>query len=408
MLVAGFLSSALILPAIAAVFPSGGPGYWGKGHGHMGGKTNLYVSSYVGTVTTLSLSGTNLDITSSVPCAQNASWLTFDSQDRILYCLDEGLVVPNGTVHSYSVAKDGKLTPIEEKTTISGPVNGVLYDKHDGKQGYALAHYTGSAVSVWSVDEKGSLDNVQDIFFTLPHPGPNPSRQDAPHEHEAILDPTKKYILVPDLGADLVRVFCYDPETFKLTAHEPLHAKAGSGPRHAAFWVNKGKTYMYLVAELGVTVTAYEVTYVKEGGLSFKEIEVSNTFGGAPIPDGAAPAEIQVSPDQRFIVISNRNDSSFFLPNFDPKNKTAEPSDSLATFALKEDGTLDFHGLAPAGGSFPRQFSLNGDGSLVGVGLQFSSRVVVIERDIKTGVIGKIVAHVPLPGQITCVVWDEQ
>lgn len=184
---------------------------------------------------------------------------------------------------------------MEKKTAVSGPVSGVLYDNHSGKQGLALAHYTGSAVSVWSTDDKGHLDNVQDIFFTLAHPGPNPSRQDAPHEHEAILDPTSKYILVPDLGADLVRVFCIDPDTFELTAHTPLNAKAGSGPRHGAFWVNKGKTYFYLVAELGVTVTAYEVTYPSEGGLSFKEIEVSNTFGGGKVPDGAAPAEIQVS-----------------------------------------------------------------------------------------------------------------
>lgn len=96
------------------------------------------------------------------------------------------------------------------------------------------------------------------------------------------------------------------------------------------------------------------------------------------------------------------------LPNFNPNNKTEEASDSLATFALKEDGTLDFQRLTPAGGSFPRQFSMNKDGSLVGVGLQYSSRVVILSRDIKTGEIGDPVAAIALPGQITCVRWDEQ
>lgn len=82
----------------------------------------------------------------------------------------------------------------------------------------------------------------------------------------------------------------------RLTALDPLEAKAGSGPRHGVFWKpNKHTTYFYLVAELGVTVTVYEVTYPKEGGLAFKEVYVVNTFGGKAIPDGAAPAEIQLS-----------------------------------------------------------------------------------------------------------------
>ncbi len=132
-------------------------------------------------------------------------------------------------------------------------------------------------------------------------PGLVAARQEAPHEHEAILDPTGKFILVPDLGADLVRVFSYNPTTDRLTQHASLHAAPGSGPRHAAFWspvksaILNRPLYLYVLAELGVTVTAYSVTYPAAGGLAFKEAFVTNTFGGAPIPSGAAPAEILVS-----------------------------------------------------------------------------------------------------------------
>lgn len=81
-----------------------------------------------------------------------------------------------------------------------------------------------------------------------------------------------------------------------MTALDPLKAKAGSGPRHGAFWKpNKHTTYFYLVAELGVTVTVYEVAYPKAGGLAFEEKFVINTFGGKTVPAGAAPAEIEVS-----------------------------------------------------------------------------------------------------------------
>jgi 6-phosphogluconolactonase (cycloisomerase 2 family) len=72
------------------------------------------------------------------------------------------------------------------------------------------------------------------------------------------------------------------------------------------------------------------------------------------------------------------------------------------------DGSLEFKGLSPAGGSFPRQFALNKAGDLVGVGLQQSSRVVLYSRDVETGKIADVpYAHVGVEGQVDCVVWDE-
>ncbi len=106
-------------------------------------------------------------------------------------------------------------------------------------------------------------------------------------------------------------------------------------------------------------------------------------------------------------MISNRNDSSFRLPNIAPSNTTSEISDSIVTYKLNRNGSLTFHQLWPAEGMFPRQFSINEAGNLVAVGLQRSSRVVILERDVRTGLLGAAVAHVEVDGQVTCVVWDE-
>jgi hypothetical protein len=115
-----------------------------------------------------------------------------------------------------------------------------------------------------------------------------PSRQEAPHLHQAILDPTQQYLLVPDLGADLVRVYSIDQKTNILTAKTPLKAKAGSGPRHAAFTYDPiaGHYVFYLAQELAVSVTAYRVTYEDAlGGLKFDEIGVYSTLApGEPLP----------------------------------------------------------------------------------------------------------------------------
>lgn len=142
---------------------------------------------------------------------------------------------------------------------------------------------------------------MQSEFFTLAQPGPNPSRQDAPHPHETILDPTGQFVLIPDLGADLVRVFGIDPSTDFLTELTPLKVVPGSGPRHGAFWTPDGvsgansTTFLYIVTELGQTITSYAVSYPEAGGLAFKEVYTSNTYGNRTEPAGTAPAEVHIS-----------------------------------------------------------------------------------------------------------------
>ena len=43
----------------------------------------------------------------------------------------------------------------------------------------------------------------------------------------------------------------------------------------------------------------------------------------------------------------------------------------------------------------------------MGVGLQESSEVVILSRDVTTGLIGDVVASIKIDGQITCVVFDD-
>ncbi|KAI9655767.1 MAG: hypothetical protein M1821_005202 [Bathelium mastoideum] len=381
--------------------------------------TNLYVASYAGNITTLHLTAQDGSYQlqtayENAGCAPNPSWLNLDQPRGYLYCQDEGLTVPNGTLSSFSVAQDGSLSLLDKTNTISGPVNSVIYGPRNGVRAIALAHYAGSAASSWTLADNGTFAFLQSEFFTLAQPGPNPSRQDAPHPHETILDPTGQFVLIPDLGADLVRIFGIDPSTDLLTELTPLEVVPGSGPRHGAFWTPDGvngansTTFLYIVTELGQTVTSYAVTYPAAGGLAFEEVYTSNTYGNRSEPAGTAPAEVQISPDNRFLVISNRNDSSFTIPSpSSSSNTTTELSDSISTFALNQDGTLSFRQLAPAGGSYPRQFSMNRYGDLVAVGLQYSARVVILARNVTTGEIGAPVAEIGVPGNVTCVVWDE-
>lgn len=378
--------------------------------------TNLFVSDYSGHVTTLELTEKNgsysLEQThSNDGCAPNPSWLTIDPTRGALYCLNEGLETVNGSLSSFIINPDGSLKHIQNTTTPNGPVSGIIYGNPAGQRGIALAHYGGSALSTWALTGNGKFNESQEFFYYLSKPGPDPDRQDAPHEHEAITDPTGQYILVPDLGADLVRVFSWDIDTLQLKPLGSLKAAAGSGPRHAAFYnpsaLAGSTTYFYLVAELAGTVTAYSVEYLpNKGGLAFTQLGKQPTTGTYHLHRRNAPAEIHISPDNRFAVISNRNDSSFSLPQ---ANGTIIQSDSLATFQLSpSDGTLAFYQLWPAGGSFPRTYTMNAVGNLVAVGLQNSAEVVVLARDVQSGLIGEPVARIAIPGNVTSVVWNEE
>lgn len=154
-------------------------------------------------------------------------------------------------------------------------------------------HSQGSAVSTFALPITNSSKAAQVFPYKLAHPGPNPVRQDAPHPHEVILDPTRNFILSPDLGADQVHIFSVDNATGILTPYPSHNATPGSGPRHAAFKVNGNKTFMYLASELGNNITAFEVTYPSTGGLAFQELERLYPFPGAP-PAGSAVGEIRV------------------------------------------------------------------------------------------------------------------
>jgi hypothetical protein len=104
---------------------------------------NLYVSSYAGTITSLQLNQASngsyslTQVAVNDGSAPNPSWLTKDECNGVVYCADEGLTVPNGTLASYKTSASGELSHIDHHSVISGPVSSVVYN---GGKGLAVAH----------------------------------------------------------------------------------------------------------------------------------------------------------------------------------------------------------------------------------------------------------------------------
>jgi 6-phosphogluconolactonase (cycloisomerase 2 family) len=270
---------------------------------------NLYVASYSGgtsdgNITTLSLlqkpdSSYSLTQTSTLNTSTNSpSWLTLNRQNNILYLVDEAInSTTNGTIVAYQTNYTGQLTELSRTKAQVGGVDAVFYASG---QALAVPHYTGSLLQTYNI-KNGNLELLQTINFQSAV-GPIADRQEAPHPHQAILDPTESFILIPDLGADVVHIFSID-QKHKLTAKESLRTSPGYGPRHGVFTRDPigGNYIFYLVGELAGKVTAYRVKS-NSSGLGFEEIASYNTLTPGksyPLnPDGSskvAPAEITIT-----------------------------------------------------------------------------------------------------------------
>ncbi|KAL4869030.1 hypothetical protein BDV12DRAFT_208797 [Aspergillus spectabilis] len=374
----------------------------------------LYATHYsTKSIHTLSLTQSadgsySLTETSSLEtCGTYPSWITLDPETRTLYCSDEyGWTNENesvnGSLTALSVTDEGVLSEVAVTGSAPGSgVHNVVYEGRGGKKYLAVAHYSGSAVSTFALPLTPNAPALQVFEFTLPAPGANPERQEAPHPHQAFLDPTGDFVLVPDLGADLVRIFKINKSTGKLSTCSPLNYTLGGGPRHGVFGsAAGGRDILYIVGELNGEVEAFSVSYPSRGCLSFKQIDAELPYPG-PMPEGASLAEIAL--DGENVYVSVRLDAAF------------DGDDSLARLSQSPDGKLEFEEITSSYGVLPRTFAINKAGDLVAFGNQLSSNVAVVERDPETGILGDVVAdlQVGVPGQpntlegLSSIIWDE-
>lgn len=111
-----------------------------------------------------------------------------------------------------------------------------------------------------------------------------------------ILDPTGSFIVVPDLGADLLRIFSINETTNLLSESSTYAVIPGTGPRHGTFLkTDAGATYLFIISELANSVASYSVNYTGTG-LALTQVFISGAYGiNITIPDGAGGAEAILS-----------------------------------------------------------------------------------------------------------------
>ncbi|KAI0365081.1 putative isomerase YbhE [Pilatotrama ljubarskyi] len=140
--------------------------------------------------------------------------------------------------------------------------------------------------------------------------GPNKERQEGSHPHQVTRHPARDEVLVPDLGSDKTRRLVREADG-KWVEKGAVAYKAGSGPRHVAFY----EDVLYTVLELTSEVSAHRFPPLPSEPTLLDT--VSTMRNPPPPPDSAymLAAEILIPPPNGsfptpYIYVSNRNDPS--------------------------------------------------------------------------------------------------
>lgn len=192
-----------------------------------------------------------------------------------------------------------------------------------------------------------------------------------PAAHCILTDPANRFVLIPARDADVVLQRRFDPATGMLTPNDPpaYRSAHGSGPRHLIFHPNN--RFAYVVNEIGGSVDAcgYDMA---TGKLSLIHTETL-------IPDDyvgeAWAAEIDITPDARFLYASERN------------------SRTISGFAVNpESGFMSLIGRWPTE-VWPRGFRIDQRGRhLLAVGEE-SGSLTVHRIDQETGTLSEVSRH---------------
>ncbi|KAG8694067.1 hypothetical protein FRC08_008730 [Ceratobasidium sp. 394] len=261
-----------------------------------------------------------------------------------------------------------------------------------------MARHLPYPISVFAVRPDGTFTKDPTAMFTFPfyRVGPNVKEQSASRPHQARFDGSSRFMYVSNLGTDRMHVFRV-LGAGNLRQLDDVMLPSGSGPRHLSFWPPVGPSlYLYLVNQLSNTVMVFDISTDAQGAAPRLFQEISTRGAGlprsAPTIDMVA-AEAVVSPDARFLIVSNRND-------------TSRPDDTLASFSINpysHSSHLTFQGLASTGGKNPRDHAIDPTGRYVAVTNQDTS-VDVVERNVWTGELGRIVANYPAESPVS-VLW---
>jgi len=317
----------------------------------------------------------------SIDAGPSPSFLAIHPNGRVLYAVNE---VERGTVSAFGIASEsGALTRLNGASAEGSAPCYVSVDR-SGRV-VLVANYVSGNVALLPIEPGGALAPATSVIQHAGS-GPNADRQREPHAHCIVPDPSNRFALAADLGADRVFVYRLDLDRTALHRVEGGDAvmRAGAGPRHLAF--HPTLPLVFVANELDSTVVSLRFD-AERGALS--PLESRST-----LPAGWTgtnyPADIHLAPSGRTLYVSNRGHNS------------------LAVFSVAEStGALSLVQIVSTEGDWPRNFSLDPSGQWLLVANQRSNSIVVFGRDEESGRLTPTGQRMAVPSPV-CLLFHAQ
>lgn len=272
----------------------------------------------------------SLEPAGRTPGVPTPFFVRIDAAGRRLYAanaLDECDGVGQGAVSAFDLdPSTGALTFLGRQPS-GGTLPCYIDLTRDGRF-LLTGNYNSGGVAVLPIEAGG----LGPPMATAQHHGSSidEERQEGPHVHCMVLDPTGGWALAADLGTDEVRVYGVT-EGGGLHPSDPpaVSSRPGAGPRHIAF--HPRLSVAYLLNELDSTLSVFEWD-PERGRLTERQTVPALPAGFSGHNDAA---DVKILPSGRFLYTSNRG------------------HDSIAVFAVDETGSVEVVGHEPAQGSWP-------------------------------------------------------
>lgn len=292
----------------------------------------------------------------------NPSFLATDRHFRYVYAVSELEGKVDGGIAAFAIDRaTGALKSLNHASS-AGQAPCHLSVDQTSKM-LTVANYGTGGVSAFPLAPDGRLGEMS-VLMTAHGSSVNPERQEGPHAHEAVVSPDNRFLYVPDLGLDQIRIYRLDPADAKLAPNDPPFVKVepGIGPRHIALSSN-GK-FAYVANELKPFVTAFTRDLVTGNLNQIQSVSTQpEDFQGEN-----APAEVEIDGGGKFLYVSNRGPGTIAVFAIDPQN-----------------GTLRQIQIAATGGTWPRGFTIDPTGQWLFAGDQKADRFVIFQIDPASG-----------------------
>lgn len=302
--------------------------------------------------------------------AVNPGFLVLDAPRGVLHAAhgDQDYVT------SYRTFPDGKLEEISTQPTLGTNPAHICLDP-TGRYALVANHTSGSVVSLPILSD-GSLGPVVGKLDFTGTPGPHRTDQAGSKPHHVMFSPAGDYFLVPDKGLDTVFTGRLAPDTGELQLIAETRLREFSGPRHVLF--HPVKPVVYSINELSSTVTVLDSS---DPGTEMRPLQILPTMEPTDVRDTRA-AELAVSPDGRFLYASNRSGAGDKTPG-------GPGEDSIAIYAVQDNGTLSPLTWVSSGGIRPRFIGLDPDGGSLYAANEKSGTIQKLKTDAESGLLGE-------------------